>query len=76
VRGALETSELRERGLDRLADEIRAHHKTVERHARAMLEEAVAAGEALLEAKGGFATASSCRSSRTAGLASAARRST
>jgi hypothetical protein len=37
--------------LDRLADDIRGHHKAVERHAQAMLDEAIAAGEKLLEAK-------------------------
>ena len=43
---------VRDRGLDLLADEIRRHHKAVERHARSMLDEAIAAGEALIEAKG------------------------
>jgi len=43
---------LRDRGLEPLADEIRRHHKAVERHARSMLDEAVAAGEKLIEAKG------------------------
>jgi Protein of unknown function (DUF3102) len=43
--------EYRERGLELLADEIRRHHKAVERHARAMLDEAIAAGEKLIEAK-------------------------
>jgi Protein of unknown function (DUF3102) len=42
---------VRDRGLDLLAEEIREHHKAVERHARAMLDEAVAAGEKLLDAK-------------------------
>jgi hypothetical protein len=39
-------------GLDQLAEDIRAHHKAVERHASAMVAEAIAAGEKLLEAKG------------------------
>jgi hypothetical protein len=43
--------EYRERGLELLAEEIRGHHKAVERHARAMLDEAVAAGEKLIDAK-------------------------
>jgi Protein of unknown function (DUF3102) len=37
--------------LDWLADEVRRHHKAVGRHARSMLDEAIAAGEALIEAK-------------------------
>jgi hypothetical protein len=49
---AVEASELRDSGLDLLAAEIRQHHKAVERHARSMLGEAIAAGEALIEAKG------------------------
>jgi hypothetical protein len=51
VSGALEASELRERELDRLAEDIRRHHKAVERHARATLEEAIVAGMKLAEAK-------------------------
>jgi Protein of unknown function (DUF3102) len=43
--------EYRERGLELLAEEIRGHHKAVERHARSMLAEAILAGEKLLEAK-------------------------
>jgi hypothetical protein len=43
--------ELRDRELDLLAEEIRGHHRAVERHARSMLDEAIAAGEKLLEAK-------------------------
>lgn len=38
--------------LEQLADEVRRHHRDVERHARSMLHEAIAAGEALIEAKG------------------------
>jgi hypothetical protein len=37
--------------LERLAEDVRRHHKAVERHARSMLDEAIAAGEALIEAK-------------------------
>jgi hypothetical protein len=48
---AVETRELRDRGLEPLADEIRRHHKAVERHARSMVAEGVAAGEKLIEAK-------------------------
>jgi Protein of unknown function (DUF3102) len=44
-------NELRERGLDLLAEEIRRHHKAVARHARSMLAEAIVAGEKLIEAK-------------------------
>jgi Protein of unknown function (DUF3102) len=39
------------RELELLAEDIRRHHKAVERHARSMLDEAIAAGEALIEAK-------------------------
>ena len=51
VKRELAGPELRDRGLDRLAEDIRAHHKAVEHHARSMLEEAIAAGEKLIEAK-------------------------
>jgi Protein of unknown function (DUF3102) len=44
-------AEVRERGLEELANEVRRHHKAVERHARGMLAEAIAAGEKLLETK-------------------------
>ena len=47
-----ETTIEERRTLDGLADQIRAHHKAVERHAQAMLDEAIAAGGLLLEAKG------------------------
>ena len=40
------------RELELLAEDIRGHHKAVERHARSMLDEAIAAGEKLIEAKG------------------------
>jgi hypothetical protein len=42
---------LAEGQLDRLAEDIRRHHKAVERHARKMVAEAIAAGEKLIEAK-------------------------
>jgi hypothetical protein len=38
--------------LELLAEEVRQHHKAVERHANAMVAAAIAAGEKLLEAKG------------------------
>lgn len=43
--------EYREPGLELLADETRRHHKAVERYARSMLDEAIIAGEKLIEAK-------------------------
>jgi Protein of unknown function (DUF3102) len=49
---AVEASGLRERELDLLAEDVRRHHKAVERHARSMLAEAIVAGEKLIEAKG------------------------
>jgi hypothetical protein len=42
---------VRYRELDLLAEDIRRHHKAVERHARAMLDEAIVAGLKLIEAK-------------------------
>ncbi len=47
-----ETTIEERRTLDRLAEEIRGHHKAVERHIQAAVYEGIAAGILLLEAKG------------------------
>jgi hypothetical protein len=47
-----EATPLRDQGLEALAEDVRRHHKAVERHLRAGLGEAIAAGEALVDAKG------------------------
>jgi hypothetical protein len=62
--------------LELLAEEVRRHHKAVERHARSMLDEAIAAGEKLLEAKERLKHGEYNRSWPTAGSATQARPST